>query len=55
MEMIMQFVERVGVVGAIALYTLFSVKKSVDANTKAIVALSARMGVDVDGIGKRGK
>jgi hypothetical protein len=44
-EVVYQFVERVGLIGAIALYTLFSVKKSVDANTKVIIALSERMGV----------
>jgi hypothetical protein len=49
MEFDMQaFVSTVGLPGALCFYVMVVLKKSVDANTKALMILAAKLGVNID-------
>lgn len=42
---IINMITQIGIIPALFAYTMVSIKKSLDANTRAIVALSAKLGV----------
>jgi hypothetical protein len=46
-EWITQLISTVGVPSAICFFVLTQLKKTVDANTKAIMMLSAKFGIEV--------